>query len=160
MYDLFNVWQREGETPKDLNRFWVLTVRLQTHDENVMVTAFEHGVAAESFTDSLIRNPTETFPEIRIRFVAHINAEEAVAVKNGNSYSRLSKSKESGRASRPLRVNETSTGKKVDSRHASYGKGEPKTKSKEEEEFRPKFRISYKELIAILEVAKVSPKGW
>jgi len=42
LYDLFNVRQKEGETLKVyLNRFWALTVRLQTHDEKVMVTAFE-----------------------------------------------------------------------------------------------------------------------
>jgi len=50
LYDLFNVRQREGETLKYyLNRFWALIVTLQTHDENVMVFAFEQGVAPGSF---------------------------------------------------------------------------------------------------------------
>jgi len=45
LYDLFNVRQREGETLKDyLNKFWAFTMRLQTHDENVMVSSFEQGV--------------------------------------------------------------------------------------------------------------------
>ena len=35
--DLFNVRQREGETQKDyLNQFWALTVKLRTHEENIM----------------------------------------------------------------------------------------------------------------------------
>jgi len=62
LYDLFNVRQRKGETLKDyLNRFWALTVKLRTHDENVMVFAFEQRVALGPFCDSLIRNPIETF---------------------------------------------------------------------------------------------------
>jgi len=41
LYDLFNVRQREGESSKDyLNRFRALTVRLHTHDKDVMVTTF------------------------------------------------------------------------------------------------------------------------
>ena len=95
-------------------------MRLHTHDENVMVTAFLQGIAVGPFIDSLIRNPMENFSEIRRRVVAHISAKVVVAVKNGNLYSKMSKSKEKGRAYRPLRVNETSTGKKADLRHASY----------------------------------------
>ena len=46
LYDLFNVRQWEGDSLKDyLNRLWALIVRLQTHDEDVMVTAFEQGIA-------------------------------------------------------------------------------------------------------------------
>jgi len=50
LYDLFNVRQREEESLKDyLNRFWALTIRLQTYDEDVMVTAFEQGITAGPF---------------------------------------------------------------------------------------------------------------
>jgi len=65
----------------------------------------------------------------------------------------MSKSKEVVKTSQPLRVKEISTGKKVDSRHAPYKKGKPKAKGGEEET-RPKFRASYKELITILEVTE------
>jgi len=46
-YDLFGVRQREGEPLEDyLNRFCAVTVRLQTHNEDMMITAFEQGIAA------------------------------------------------------------------------------------------------------------------
>jgi len=63
----------------------------------------------------------------------------------------MSKSKEVVKTSRPLRVNETSTGKRANLRHTPYKKGEPKTKGGEEET-RPKFPVSYKELIAMPKV--------
>jgi len=117
LYDLFNVRQREGETLKDyLNRLWALTVTLRTHDENVMVSTFEEGVALGPFCDSLIRNPTETFYEIWRRAVAHINTKEVVLARNNDSYSRLSKLREASKLSRPMTVNETSVGKKPKSR--------------------------------------------
>jgi len=65
-----------------------------------------------SFCDSLIRNPTKTFSEIRRRAVSIINAEEAVLARNNGSHSRLSKSREASKLSRPVTVNETSTEKK------------------------------------------------
>jgi len=81
LYDLFTVRKREGETLKEyLNRFWALMLRLQTHDEDVMVTAFEQGITMGPFSDSLNRNQAETFFEIQRRVVAHINIEEAVAI--------------------------------------------------------------------------------
>jgi len=100
-----------------LNRFWALTVRLSTHDENILVSAFKQGVAPRPFCDSLIRNPIETFSEIRQRAVAHINAEEAVVARNNGSHSRLAKPKEVSKASLPLRVNETSVGKRLETKH-------------------------------------------
>jgi len=113
LYDLLNVRQREGDSLKDyLNRFWALTVRLQTHDEVVMVSGFEQGITAGPFNDSFIRNPMETFSEIRQRVIAHISAEEAMTTKDVNSSSRHPKPKESSRT-QPLRVNETSTEKRT-----------------------------------------------
>jgi len=154
LYDLFNLRQREGETLKDyLNRFWALTATLRTHEENVMVSAFEQGVVLGPFYDSLIRNSAETFSEIRRRAITHINTEEVVVARNNGSHSRLAKPREESKASRPMRVNETSAGKKGEARHHPYRKGESKERSKEEE-VRPKFRISYKKLIAIPAVAE------
>ena len=123
LYDLFNVRQGEGETLKDyLNRLWAVTVTLRTHYKNVMVSTFEQGVAPGPFCDSLLRNPTETFSEIRRRVVTHINTEEAVLAKNNGSHSRLAKLREANKASRLMRVNETSTRKKAEARLHSYRK--------------------------------------
>jgi len=88
--------QREGETLKDyLNRFYAVTVRLQTHDEEMMVATFIQGMTVGSFNDSLIRNPAETFPEVRERAFAHIEAKEAVLRKNDSSRSKQPRPKES-----------------------------------------------------------------
>ena len=149
LYDLFNVRQKEGEMLKVyLNRFWALTVRLQTHDEKVMVTGFGQGVASGPFCNTLIRNPPETILEIRRRAVVHINVEEAVTVRNGSSHSQPAKPRNTNKASRPMRVHETSA-----VRHAPYKRGDPRARFREEE-VRPKFRISYKKLIAIPAVAE------
>jgi len=118
-----------------------------------MVSTFKQGVAFGPFYDSLIRNPAKTFSEIRRRAVAHISVEEAVVARNNGPQPRVAKPKETNKASRPLRVHETSTGKKVDTRHAPYKKGKAEARSKEGE-FCPKFRISYKELINIPAVSE------
>ena len=85
--------QREGDRLKEyLNRFNALTIRLRTHDEEMMIAAFEQGMAARPFSDSLIKNPTKTFCEL---CVVHIEVEEVVLRKNGSSRSRRPKPKES-----------------------------------------------------------------
>ena len=118
-----------------------------------MVSSFEQGVAPGPFCDSLIKNSAETFSEIRRRTVADINVEEAVVAMNNGSHSRMAKPKEANKASQPLRINETSVGKKAKVRNAPYKKGEFKARGKEKD-FHPKFLISYKELINILTVAE------
>ena len=90
----------------------------------------------------------ETFLEIRRRAFIHINAEEAVAVRNDSSHSHPVKPGNTSKASRPLRVHETST-----VRHVPYKRGEPRAGFREEEVC-PKFKISYKELIVIPAVAE------
>ncbi|XP_068472853.1 uncharacterized protein [Phaseolus vulgaris] len=96
LYDLFNVKKKEGEELKDyLNRFCVIRVRLQTHDEEMMVAAFVQGMTTEPFSDSLIKNPTKTFSEVRERAIAHIEAKETILRKNGSSRSKQPKPKES-----------------------------------------------------------------
>jgi len=71
---------------------------------------------------------------------SHINAEEVVATKHGILSSRQPKPKESSRG-RPLRVNETSAEKRMDSRYTPFAakRNEPKTKARGELAFRPKF---------------------
>jgi len=151
LHNLFGVRQREGESLKDyLNRFCTVTVRLQTHDEDMMISAFEQGIVSRPFTNSLIKNPTKTFSEVRERVVAHIEAEEVVLRKNDNSHSRQPKSKENNRA-QPLRVNETSAQKRMDSRYVPYvaRKDELEMKAIKDSTARPKFQVSYKELLSM-----------
>ena len=148
LYDLFSVKLRRGESLKNyLNRLWAFTVKLQTYDEALMVNAFEQGIMAGPFSDSLIRNPTETFVEIRQRDVAHINTEEVVSVKHNTSYPRQTEHKEGSR-SRPLRVNETTTEKRTDSRCTPYPTRKNMPKAKAQEDLA--LRISYKELLSVL----------
>jgi len=155
IYDIFSVKQREGESLKDyLNRFSALTVNLQTHDEDMMITTFKQGITTRPFNDSLIKNPVETFFEVWERVVAHIKAKEVVVRKNNSSHLRQPRPKESVRA-RPLRVNETSTKKRINSRYMTYvaKSDEPKTKAREDSDTQPKFRVSYKELLSKTRVA-------
>jgi len=60
-------------------------VKLHTKDEALIVHAFERGILSGSFNDSLIRNRAKTFGEIRRRAIAHIDAEEVMTVKRGNT---------------------------------------------------------------------------
>jgi len=146
LYKLFYVRQRKGEALKDyLNRFCAVVVRLQTHDEDMMVAAFVQGMAAGSFSDSLIKNPAEIFSEVREQVVAHIKAEEAVLRKNGSSRSKQPRPKESNR-DQSLRVNETSAEKRTDSRYVPYvaKRDEPKTKAREGSTTIPKFEYAIK----------------
>jgi len=70
-FDLFNVKQRQGESLKNyLSRFWAFTVKLQTHDEPLMVNTLWQGVMAGPFSDSLIRNSTVTFAKILLNIGA------------------------------------------------------------------------------------------
>jgi len=142
---------REGKRLKEyLNRINTLTVRLQTHDEEMVIASFEQGMEVGPFNDSLIRNPTETFYEVRKRAVMHIEVEEVVLRKNDNSCSRKPKPKERNRY-QPLQVHETSVEKRINSRYVSYvdKKDESWEKAREEPQARPKFRVSYKELLGM-----------
>jgi len=64
--DMFNVRQSEGKLLKAyLNRLCVISVRLQTQDEEMVIAAFEKGMVVSPFSDSLIRNPVETLSKVR-----------------------------------------------------------------------------------------------
>jgi len=141
MYDLFGVRQREVERLNDyLNRLSVHTVILLTQDEDMMIVAFKQGIATGPFSYSLIRNPTETFSEVREQVVAQIEVEKFVIRKNDTSHLRQPRPKESDQA-RPLRVNETSAEKRTNLRYVPYvaKRDEPKTKAREESATQPKF---------------------
>jgi len=117
-----------------------MMVRLKKNDEEMMIIVFEQGMAAGSFSDSLIRNSTEAFSEVCERVAAHIEAEKVILRKNGSLRSRQSMPKESNR-DHPLRVNEASTEKRTDSRYVPYvaKKDEPKVKAREVSTTRRKF---------------------
>ena len=132
----------------------IQSIQGQTHDEEMMIAAFEQGMATRPFSNSLIRKPTETFSEVHERVIAHIEAEEAILMKNGSSRSRQSRPKESNQ-DRPLQVNETSAKKRMDSRYVPYvaKKYEPNVKAREESTTRPKFRVCYKDFQSMPGVA-------
>jgi len=134
-----------------LNRFCAVTVRLQAHDEEMMVASFVQGMTAGSFSDSLIRNSAEIFSEVRERAVVHIKVEEAL---NGSLRSKKPRPKERN-YDWSLRVNETSIEKRTNSMYVPYvaTRDEPKTKAREGLATRLKFRVSYKELLSMPGIA-------
>ena len=71
-------------------------------------------------------------------------------MKRDSTYPRQAKPKEGGQA-QPLRVHKAAIEKRSDERRASYiaRKNQPRTKAKEDLPFRPRFRITYKELLSI-----------
>ena len=117
-------------------------IKLHTKDEPLIVHAFGWGILSGSFSDSLIRNQAKTFGEIRRRAIAHIDAEEAVTVKRGSI------GRESSRA-QPMRVHEAAMEKRSPTRHALYASKQRRKKEKADLPFRHKFKMNYKELIAI-----------
>jgi len=155
LYDLFNVKQREGEFLKEyLNRLCIVSIRLQTQDEEMVVAAFMQGMIASAFSVSVIRNPAETLVEVRERATTHIEAEEVVLRKNDNSCLKQPKYKENSR-DRSIRSVEVSIEKRANQRYVLYvaKKDEPKAKAKEETTIRPKFRVSCNELVGMPKVS-------
>ena len=120
-----------------------------------MVHTFGQGVMSGPFNDSLIRNPTRMFGEIRRQVVAHIAAKEVIFVKCDNTHPGQARHKGGSRA-QPLRVHEAVTEKRSDARRAPYTtrKNQPRTKTRDDLPFRPKFRMTYKELLGMLEMAE------
>jgi len=153
--DLFNVRQSEGELLKAyLNRFCAVSVRLQTHDEEMVVVAFEQGMLASPFSDSLIKNPTEMLSEVRQRATTHIKAKKTMLRKNSSSLLKQPRHKENSR-DRSNRSNEASIGKRTNLRYVLYvsKKEEPEIRAREKTTIRPRFRVSCKELLSMPGVA-------
>jgi len=96
---------------------------------------------------SLIINRERTFREIRRRSVAQVVAKKAITVKRGKTYPRQAKPKEGSRA-QPMRIHEAVTEKRSDTWQAPYAprKSHPRSKAKDDLPFRPKFKMTYKEL--------------
>ena len=150
-FDLFGVKQHQGESLKDfLDQFGAFLVKLHTQDEALIVYAFGRGVMSGSFNDSLIRNQAKTFGEIRRRAISHVDAEEVVTVKRGSTSTGQTKPRERIRA-QPVRVHEVATEKRSPTRRPPYAprRGQSKSKAKGGLPFRPKFKMTYKELLTI-----------
>ncbi|RDY01231.1 hypothetical protein CR513_15469, partial [Mucuna pruriens] len=75
--DLFDIKQAGGESLKSyLARFNNATVRVNDPDQNIFIKAFQKGLKASSFSDSLaLRRPTN-MDEIRVRAEKHVEVEE------------------------------------------------------------------------------------
>jgi len=109
-YDLFDVKQYQGETLKEyINRFGAQVVKVGTTEEPMIVYAFRKGVCLDPFCESIIRNLPRTFAEIRRRAVEHIASEGEVCEKRTSVVP--SRPRAQTRA-QPIRVNETTTGRK------------------------------------------------
>ena len=115
-----------------------------------MVHAFWQRIMSGPFSDSLIRNRARTFWNIRRQVVAHISAEEAITVKRSSTYPGQTKPEEGSQA-QPMRVHDVVTEKRLDTRRAPYvpRKSQPRSKAKDDLPLRPKFRMTYKELLAM-----------
>jgi len=107
-YDLFDVKQYQGETLKEyINRFGAQVVKVGTLEEPMIVYAFRKGECPVPFCESIIR--PRTFAEIRRRAVEHIASEGEVCEKRTSVVP--SHPRAQTRA-QPIRVNETTTGRK------------------------------------------------
>ena len=111
-YDLFDVKQYQGfpTTLKEyINRFGAQVVKVGISEEPMIVYAFRKGVCPGPFCESIIRNRPRTFAEIRRRAVEHIASEGEVCEKRTSVVP--SRPRTQTRA-QPVRVNETTTGRK------------------------------------------------
>jgi len=128
-------------------------VELNIQDEALMVHAFVRGVLSGPFGDSLIRSRPRTFSEIRRRAIAHIIAEETMTTKHGNGDVGQYKPRD-GIRTQPMRVHETITKKKLSARWTPYEskKNQSRSKSIDDLPYGPKFKVSYKELLAMPDI--------
>jgi len=71
-------------------------------------------------------------------------------VKHNSMHPRQVKPKEGSRAE-PLRLHEATTEKRSDARQTPYAsrKSQPRTKARDDLPFRPKFRMTYKDLLGM-----------
>ncbi|RDX98076.1 hypothetical protein CR513_19057, partial [Mucuna pruriens] len=75
--DLFDIRQNKGEALKSyLTRFNNATVRVSNPDQKIFVKAFQKGLRAGQFSDSLALRKPLSMKEIRSRVEKHIEVEE------------------------------------------------------------------------------------
>jgi len=109
-YDLFDLKQYQGETLKEyFNRFGAQVVKVGTSEEPMIVYTFRKGMCPDPFCESIIRNRPRTFAEIRRQAVEHIASEGEVCEKRTSVVP--SRPRAQTRV-QPVRVNETTTGRK------------------------------------------------
>ena len=92
-----------------INRFGAQVVKVGTTEEPMIVYAFRKGVCPGPFCESIIRNRPRTFAEIRRRAVEHIAFEGEVCEKGTSVAPTRLRAKTQAQ---PVRVNETTTGRK------------------------------------------------
>ncbi|XP_068498393.1 uncharacterized protein [Phaseolus vulgaris] len=160
-YDLFDVKQYQGETLKEyINRFGAQVVKVGTSEEPMIVYAFRKGVCLGPFCESIICNLPRTFAEIRRRAVEHIASEGEVCEKRTSVVP--SRPRTQTRA-QPVRVNETTTGRKKPEGRRPYETRKPPPRGPAGgdrpagERARParyNFVVELKDLIAVPNIAK------
>jgi len=143
-----------------INRFGAQVVKVGTKEEPMIVYAFRKGVCPGPFCESIIRNRPRTFAEIRRRAVEHIASEEEVCEKRTSVVP--SRPRAQMRA-QPVRVNETTTGRKKPDGRRPYETRKPQPRGPAEgnrparERARPArydFVVELKDLIAVPNIAE------
>ena len=160
-YDLFDVKQYQGETLKEyINRFGAQVVKVGTSEEPMIVYAFRKGVCPGPFCESIICNRPRTFAEIRRRAVEHIASEGEVCEKRTSIVP--SRPRAQTRV-QPVRVNETTTGRKKPEGRRPYETRKPQPRGPvggdrpAREGARParyNFVVELKDLIAVPNIAE------
>ncbi|RDX83654.1 hypothetical protein CR513_35421, partial [Mucuna pruriens] len=75
--DLFDIRQGKGESLKSyLARFNNATVRVNDPDQKFFIKAFQKGLKASPYSDSLALKRPTSMEEIRVRAKKHVEAEE------------------------------------------------------------------------------------
>jgi len=160
-YDLFDVKQYQGETLKEyINRFGAQVVKVGTTGEPMIVYAFRKGVCPGPFCESIIRNRPRTFTEIRRRAVEHIAFEGEVYEKRTSVTPGRSRAQT---RAQPVRVNETTTGRKNQEGRRPYEARKPQPRGQAggnrpaRERARPtryNFVVELKDLIVVPNIAE------
>ena len=145
--DLFDIRQQEGESLKEhMNRFCVVSVRLQTPNEKMEVVAFVKGLRFKSFSDYMLRNRAESIVEVREQATTHIEMEEAIQGKKVNEQPKQGRYKENKQEHRP-KSTEVSSGQRSDQRYIPYAYKRNDMKDRSDSDLPwPKFCTSYKSL--------------
>ncbi|XP_068503530.1 uncharacterized protein [Phaseolus vulgaris] len=161
--DIFDVKQYQGESLKEyINRFGAQVVKTGTSEEPMIVYAFRKGVSPGPFCDSIIRNRPRTFAEIRRRAVEHIASEGEVCEKRTSVVPSCPWVQTQ---SQPVRVNETTTGRKKPEGRRPYEARNPQPRPRGpaggdrpiRERARParyNFAVELKDLIAVPNIAE------
>jgi len=79
---LFNVWQEQNESLRSyLARYNDATIKVVNPNQELFVGAFQNGLRAGPFNESLAQKPTNSMEEIKSRAECYIKGEESNAEK-------------------------------------------------------------------------------